>query len=59
MTSDLDAEDVKNKLFHSLKSRGVLDSLKVCVLLRNAYDLRASPCQCSVTVLKYGCWRQI
>jgi hypothetical protein len=42
MTSDLDAEDVKNKLFHSLKSRGVLDSLKVCVLLRNAYDLRAS-----------------
>ncbi|XP_028401807.1 oral-facial-digital syndrome 1 protein homolog [Dendronephthya gigantea] len=28
MTTDLSAEDVKNKLFHSLKTRGVLDSLK-------------------------------
>ena len=32
MAADLKAEDVKNKLFNTLKSRGVLDSLKVCHL---------------------------
>ena len=33
MTADLNAEDVKNRLFNTLKSRGVLDSLKVRSLL--------------------------
>ncbi len=39
MTSDLNADDVKNKLFDSLKSRGVLDSLKVCGFFQDACDL--------------------
>ncbi|CAB4003293.1 oral-facial-digital syndrome 1 isoform X2 [Paramuricea clavata] len=46
MTSDLNSEDVKNKLFHSLKSRGVLDSLKSQLrkqLIRELQDTTGLP----------------
>ena len=44
----LSAEDLRNKLYHSLREKGLVDSLKVDILSYNSYGFMMP---------YFGCWR--